>query len=641
MTRIWATNGGAVLILALGFAGCEGKQRESAAGRGPDTLGAAGTSASTPGANSTDASPSASAADAPSSTEEGRAAGGPLLSTRAQSGSESDGNGAPTSGDAGSSGCSEGATQACGPNVELGVCKFGSQTCKDGAWGECTGAMLAKARDCGSADDNDCDGQPDNVADDVCRCPAGAQQACDEHAGLDGHGQCKAGSQRCVLGDSNLTSDWGPCTGSVGPGTTDSCTVPGDDTNCDNVPNGGCTCVEGQTMPCGPVQAVGICKPGLSTCTNGKFSACVGAVFPAKRDCTSSQDNDCDGKPDNTIDQTCTCAVGAVQPCNQHPGKDGNGACTSGRQTCQGGVNNASSNFTACSGGVGPAQRDSCSQVNDDSDCDGIKNGGCQCVAGNRMACADDPNNSRCTPQGSCAPCQVDADCSLVSGGRNSCAQGVCIQARGGDGIVSSGETCDTGPVPAMANIVPDHTCNSTCTAVYRQKTIRLTNRFDIQGNFGGPLNADQVCQTDLGSNGTVWKALIVGGGRQATATGNVGDQQRDWVLHPFTVYVNDAKSMIWATDSLPLLRVDSTGTTGPLLAPLFTSVSQTTSNYPWGGFDSDWTTLPDNLTCAGWAINDKNAATDSGEIILPNFSSFGLGESCAGSTGYLICVQQ
>lgn len=85
------------------------------------------------------------------------------------------------------------------------------------------------ARDCTSERDNDCDGQPDNVIDGICRCVRGSAEPCDEHAGLDGVGQCRAGSRSCVLGQENATSDWGVCEGAIGPETDDSCTIAGDD----------------------------------------------------------------------------------------------------------------------------------------------------------------------------------------------------------------------------------------------------------------------------------------------------------------------------------------------------------------------------------------------------------------------------
>src|SRR5690606_37573589 len=112
------------------------------------------------------------------------------------------------------------------------------------------------------------------------------------------------------------------------------------------------------------------------------WSACVGAVEPARRDCTSSADNDCDGSPDNTVDATCECVVGAVALCQQHPGQDGIGRCRAGQQVCVAGPGNTSSAYTACQGSVPPLPADSCTVRGDDSNCNGAANDGCACVAG-------------------------------------------------------------------------------------------------------------------------------------------------------------------------------------------------------------------------------------------------------------------
>lgn len=228
---------------------------------------------------------------------------------------------------------------------------------------------------------------------------------------------------------------------------------------------------------------------------NGAFGQCQGAVFPTPRDCSTDLDRDCDGRPDNTTDNVCTCAIGAVRECGTHPGLDGNGPCQAGSQRCEGRANNTTSNFGSCIGSVGPAPQDTCASGND-SNCNGIPNEGCGCINGQTRACgpdtelgicqrgsqtcsngsfgqcqgavfptprncaspqdndcngqpdntvdnvcqcvpgqgngpcSDDPNNSRCNGQGQCVPCQVDADCSLVSGGRTSCDGGQCVGPR-------------------------------------------------------------------------------------------------------------------------------------------------------------------------------------------------------------------
>jgi hypothetical protein len=293
------------------------------------------------------------------------------------------------------------------------------------------------SRDCTSDFDNDCDGSPDNSLDDVCRCVPGTAEPCDEHPGLDGRGQCRAGTRTCVAEEGNASSDWGPCEGAQGPQAADSC-VPQDDGDCDGSANEGCDCVDGVVQSCGPSNDLGVCQRGTQTCTGGSFGSCVGATFGTARDCRSNADNDCDGRLDNVLDNVCVCTIGQSQPCGQHPGQDGVGRCRAGSQQCFAGQNNSSSFFGACNGSVGPAQRDACTSVNDD-DCDGFTNDGCQCVSSRGNAdCSSNSDASRCNgATGQCVPCQSNADCSLVSGGRSVCQAGQCVAP-----IRPLGESC-------------------------------------------------------------------------------------------------------------------------------------------------------------------------------------------------------
>jgi Cys-rich repeat protein len=271
----------------------------------------------------------------------------------------------------------------------VGTCKLGTSTCVNAAFTPCSGAVLPAARDCGSSADNDCNGTPDNTVDNVCTCAVGSIEACSEHA-EDGVGLCRAGQRTCVAGTDRSSST---------------------------------------------------------------FGACVGAIGPTPRLCTSSADNDCNGTADNTLDTTCVCAIGTVQLCQQHGALDGIGRCRAGQQLCVAGPSNSSSAYGACSGSVGPLAADSCTVLGDDSNCDGVPNGGCACVAGQGNGpCAGNPAASRCDATGACVPCAANADCSLV-GGLSVCNAGVCVQCLtdaqcAAGSICSSAHTCEVVSTP-------------------------------------------------------------------------------------------------------------------------------------------------------------------------------------------------
>jgi hypothetical protein len=290
--------------------------------------------------------------------------------------------------------CVEGATRTCGPASVAGSCRLGKSTCQQGTWSECEGAVLPAARDCSSALDNDCDGRPDNSVDDTCRCVGETREPCGTHPGFDGHGPCLAGVRSCIVSADKLSSDWSECSGSAGPGPQDSCSLRGDDSDCDGTPNSGCTCVEGDVIDCGPPASLGICVIGKSTCRGNKLGACVGAVTARPRDCRSHLDNDCDGNADDDVDEFCTCTVGDTRACGEHEGLDGNGICTAGEQTCVTANNNGTSAFGSCTGSVGPAARDC--RSTEDNDCNAeadSSESSCGCTIGEVLACSTHPSD--------------------------------------------------------------------------------------------------------------------------------------------------------------------------------------------------------------------------------------------------------
>ncbi|HTV17503.1 MAG TPA: hypothetical protein VMG12_02500 [Polyangiaceae bacterium] len=342
-------------------------------------------------------------------------------------------------------GCTSGATRPCGPATEDGVCMLGTRVCVDSAWGDCIGAVMPGDRLCGDSADNDCDGQPDDVPAGDCECTPETTEPCDTHAGFDGVGLCKAGERTCIASADGKSSRWSACTGAVAPTAADSCTVKGDDSNCDGTPNGGCACVEGETVNCGPAREVGICKFGTSTCVNGVSTPCTGAVLPTTRNCAEATDNDCDGEPDNT-NAACTCAVGAREACGGDEQFNGIGICKAGTRTCVAGNDGASSAFGTCTGAVSRGTR-LCGDPND-NDCNGV---------------LDNVIDASCA----CVPGVVQA-CGVAEGldGVGRCRAGLQVCVPGANGATSTLSACEgaVGPLAADSCTVPgdDSNCDGT-----------------------------------------------------------------------------------------------------------------------------------------------------------------------------------
>jgi hypothetical protein len=86
----------------------------------------------------------------------------------------------------------EGLTQQCGVS-NVGQCKMGAQTCQNGNWSACVGAVYPTPEVCDGLD-NDCDGQVDESLSRSC-----------------GAGGCLRGTQTCADGR------WGSCSDTSGP----------------------------------------------------------------------------------------------------------------------------------------------------------------------------------------------------------------------------------------------------------------------------------------------------------------------------------------------------------------------------------------------------------------------------------------
>ena len=118
--------------------------------------------------------------------------------------------------------CSPGKSRECytgSPETRrLGQCRDGLTTCeptRDGgfAWGPCIGEVLPTPELCDDAD-HLCLGH----LNPACGCHRDATRRCySGPVGTEGVGECRAGTQTCVLLSSGPGSTWGPCVGEVLP----------------------------------------------------------------------------------------------------------------------------------------------------------------------------------------------------------------------------------------------------------------------------------------------------------------------------------------------------------------------------------------------------------------------------------------
>lgn len=129
-------------------------------------------------------------------------------------------------------------------------------------------------------------------------CALGETATCYESAdGTPFQGEPAGNQTTCRLGQRKCKSDgtWSACVGAVGPQSTDTC-EPGNDANCNGKPNEDCACDDGSERVCG--SGVGSCKQGMQTCKDNAWGQCIGEVPPAAVDsCEPGNDANCDGVP--------------------------------------------------------------------------------------------------------------------------------------------------------------------------------------------------------------------------------------------------------------------------------------------------------------------------------------------------------
>ncbi len=283
----------------------------------------------------------------------------------------------------------EALTRSCGPQTR-GQCRSGTETCTEGRWAGCSGALEASAETCDAElKDENCDG----ASNEGCACVPGEQKACPKSEGI-----CDPGKQVCNGGT------WGSCEGASAM-TVEVCDGGGRDEDCDGMVNEGCECTEGETEECETGRS-GACAVGVKMCAGGKWGNCVGRTGESPEVCDEAGlDEDCDGD----VNEGC-CEDGEMQACTT----DRPGVCEAGTQRCRAGT------WGGCESEV-EASSETCDGM--DNDCNGMPDDGQPCPNGGRCI---DGRCASCTPASAMRDCPTDNPCQ-----RGRCnAQGACESER-------------------------------------------------------------------------------------------------------------------------------------------------------------------------------------------------------------------
>lgn len=214
-----------------------------------------------------------------------------------------------------------------------------------------------------------------------------------------------------------------------------------------------------------------------------------------------------------------------------------------------------------------------------------------------------------------------------------------------GDGVVDAGEACDDGAAPELA----PGACRPDCAGEIATRRI-LAMPWGPAGDFAAGWDdpvalADASCDDFagefLGLPGE-YRAMLVDGEHRVAAlapfdpTGAI-----DWVVAPYTAYVNLADELVWVTGEISLLGVlpSKDPMTQPnQAAPLVEPIALLGQTLTWTGLAADWTTA---ATCEGWR---KKGPGQTGTVGRPGelvgFLDAAGALACNKGRGF-ICVEQ
>ncbi|HMJ13371.1 MAG TPA: DUF1554 domain-containing protein [Polyangiaceae bacterium] len=214
----------------------------------------------------------------------------------------------------------------------------------------------------------------------------------------------------------------------------------------------------------------------------------------------------------------------------------------------------------------------------------------------------------------------------------------MCAEARCGDRIVEGTEFCDDG-VNAGSKAGD---CASDCSAIVTTKRI-VKGQDAVRTDFARNGVAQLLATVDANCPAG-YKAMFSDGQlRIATVTPNKGDGQKNWVLRPWTRYVNANAEEIWTTTAVALLGISSGGIQRALFNPIVPGSA-------WGyitGMNPDWTTLGAGKNCEAWTAWTASAQMQFGAASNVSTEFLRAGDSaegtfvCNSSPWTLYCVEQ